>query len=285
MSRPTWLKGKEARPFSSAKKSRKRPARQEGRRLYRKSCVSCHDTDGKGRIVRGALPRIPDFTSAKWHRSHTDAQLVTAILKGKGEKMPGFSGKINRKQAKALVTYVRSFGHRRVKKQAAAPKQRGTETALRRPAKAARRDDAATALAQKGRGFFRKRCVSCHGADGRAGTLRKAMPQIPDFTNGKWHQSRSDAQLRAAILDGKGKQMPAFSRLVNPKQVQALIAYVRSLGPRTGKAAATPAESDFEMRFRELEKEFQRLQKEFRALSRSSKNPQGSKKPDGRKVK
>src|SRR5437588_8065845 len=43
--------------------------------------------------------------------------------------------------------------------------------------------------------LFQRRCSSCHAADGTGSGVRDSLPQIPDFTNSRWQERRSDAQL------------------------------------------------------------------------------------------
>jgi mono/diheme cytochrome c family protein len=81
-----------------------------GGALYRQSCLNCHGKDGKGTEVRATLPNIPDFTSAAWHKSRSNAQLSVSILEGKGTLMPPFRDQIKADQVKVLLAYVRAFG-------------------------------------------------------------------------------------------------------------------------------------------------------------------------------
>jgi mono/diheme cytochrome c family protein len=77
--------------------------------LYRKYCQQCHGENGKGTDARKMFPEIPDFTSEKWQKRRSDAELVISILDGKGTSMPQFADKFNRERGKALVAFVRSF--------------------------------------------------------------------------------------------------------------------------------------------------------------------------------
>ena len=72
--------------------------------------------------------------------------------------------------------------------------------------------------------FKAKGCTACHGADGL-----KAMPAMgvkplnsPDI------KAKSDADLKEAIVKGKGKMPPQGSKLT-PDETAAVVAYVRSL--------------------------------------------------------
>jgi mono/diheme cytochrome c family protein/uncharacterized membrane protein len=98
------------------------------------------------------------------------------------------------------------------------------------------------------RELFRQRCVRCHGADGTGSRFRRRQPDIPDFTDPAWQARRSDAQLLAGILDGKGEEMPPWRGKISEEQARGLVAYVRAFPPTTGRSgqeeqgAPTPAE-------------------------------------------
>jgi mono/diheme cytochrome c family protein len=79
--------------------------------LYRAICIACHDVDGKGTIVRRAMPMIPDLTDAKWQATRTDADLLNSVLVGKGQFMLPMKDKFELAQTdpKAMVAFMRSF--------------------------------------------------------------------------------------------------------------------------------------------------------------------------------
>jgi len=79
-------------------------------RFYQRRCASCHGDDFTGGEGRALHPEIPDFTSAAWQKSRSDAQLLVSILDGKGKGMPPQHHRLNRDQARALVAYVRRAG-------------------------------------------------------------------------------------------------------------------------------------------------------------------------------
>src|SRR5271166_405687 len=65
------------------------PAGMPPEQMYRLVCMACHDTDGKGKTVRLAMPSIPDLTDPKWQASRTDAELLHSILEGKESTVNG----------------------------------------------------------------------------------------------------------------------------------------------------------------------------------------------------
>ena len=46
--------------------------------------------------------------------------------------------------------------------------------------------------------------------NGKGIEMRPSMPAIPDFTRRGWHDTVTNTQLTASILDGKGTLMPPF---------------------------------------------------------------------------
>jgi mono/diheme cytochrome c family protein len=78
--------------------------------IFNTLCIACHGPDGRGTLVRPAMPPIPDFTSRDWQTSRSSSQLASSILEGKGTFMPTWNGKLTPAQARDLVLYVRSFG-------------------------------------------------------------------------------------------------------------------------------------------------------------------------------
>lgn len=69
------------------------------------NCSACHGGDGRGNRV---VVNTPDFTSAEWQQSRSDAELTKAIKAGK-RPMPAYEARLNDDEVKALVTYVRSL--------------------------------------------------------------------------------------------------------------------------------------------------------------------------------
>jgi mono/diheme cytochrome c family protein len=115
--------------------------------------------------------------------------------------------------------------------------------------------------------LYRRECLKCHGADGTGSAPREGIPRVPDFTSRAWQERRSDAQLRASILEGKGSEMPAYRGKVNEQQAQDLVPFVRAFAgvPAAKRASGPPG--NFEQRIRELNGQLEELQMQFRELS------------------
>lgn len=84
------------------------PIPEDANAIFSGKCALCHGADGKGTPTWRAKGQ-PDFTSAKFQSSHTDAQIFNSITNGKGNFMPAWKEKLSEDERKALVRKVRSF--------------------------------------------------------------------------------------------------------------------------------------------------------------------------------
>lgn len=79
--------------------------------------------------------------------------------------------------------------------------------------------------------LFDSACGKCHGSDGRGGVpAAEGLAAPRNFTDPSFHASRTDAELREAIVNGKGP-MPAFGKLLDEAQLAGLVAHIRSFNP------------------------------------------------------
>jgi mono/diheme cytochrome c family protein len=79
-------------------------------------------------------------------------------------------------------------------------------------------------------GLYNRYCIRCHGVDGRGVW---DIPDVPNFTNVRWQESRTDAQIARVIIEGRGAVMPPFRGAINLEESWALARYVRTLVPGT----------------------------------------------------
>jgi mono/diheme cytochrome c family protein len=74
--------------------------------------------------------------------------------------------------------------------------------------------------------LFKSKCAMCHGPDGTGNTMGQKLG-VKSYKSPEI-QKQSDAELKNAITNGKGK-MPAYKSLT-PEQVDGLVKYIRGLG-------------------------------------------------------
>jgi mono/diheme cytochrome c family protein len=284
--------------------------------MYNAICLACHGIDGRGTAIRVAMPQLPDFTDAKWQTSRSDAELQHSMVEGKGQFMLPMKDKLalGHTDVKDLLALIRGFrGGKQVIPSGpqflppasllavlgpslpvpaaaapptpASPLSPGT-VGLGLPTSAAPATHPALSLSlpaptaaplptgpspervknlRAAAELFRANCMACHGPDGRGTALRVVMPTIPDFTLRQWHEGRSNPQLAASILDGKGALMPFWRGRISAGQAQDLVAYVRSLGPPDLLAAETST-SAFATQFRQLQQQLAELEKQAEVL-------------------
>jgi mono/diheme cytochrome c family protein len=181
-------------------------------RLYNDNCTACHGVDGSGKQIRAGMPTIPDFTSLAWQMSQTDVEITHRIQDGNEPLMPAYRDKLSQQQILAMTVYVRAF--------AVGP----TEVAAPKPAQ----PPAPVAAGMPPVQVYRAYCLACHDANGSGQVARKAMPDLPDFTDPKWQGAHGDAELKQSVLDGKGKFMLPMKDKLSQADAEHMVAYVRA---------------------------------------------------------
>jgi len=80
--------------------------------------------------------------------------------------------------------------------------------------------------------LFDSVCGKCHGSDGKGGVpAAEGQPAPRNFCDAAFQASRTDAELKKVIKDGKGP-MPPFGALFDDEQLILLVAYIRGFGPK-----------------------------------------------------
>jgi mono/diheme cytochrome c family protein len=73
------------------------------------------------------------------------------------------------------------------------------------------------------------KCAKCHGKDGRGKTTQGRRTHARDLTPAQWQNDVTDERLFNSISNGRGKKMPGFKKELSEADIDALVAYVRSL--------------------------------------------------------
>ena len=78
-----------------------------------------------------------------------------------------------------------------------------------------------------GQSLYRKRCVMCHGPEGKGFPAMKSQ----DFTDAKWQASVKDSEIFDVIKNGKkDTHMPAFGEKLKDDEIKLIVAHIRTLG-------------------------------------------------------
>lgn len=81
-------------------------------------------------------------------------------------------------------------------------------------------------------GLYLKKCKSCHGYDGKGDTKRGIRTKANDWTKPGFLAQFTDDKL--IELTAKGiEKMPAYEDKLSPKEINALVKYMRRLVPET----------------------------------------------------
>lgn len=75
---------------------------------------------------------------------------------------------------------------------------------------------------------YKAKCAMCHGATGRGDTPAGKMMKVPSFKDPAIVKA-SDAQLIAAVKNGKGRMPASIGSQLSESQIKAVIAYIRTL--------------------------------------------------------
>ena len=93
---------------------------------------------------------------------------------------------------------------------------------------------------------YNRYCIRCHGIDGRGVW---DIPDVPDFTDPRWQNSRSDPQIVNIIMEGRGAVMPMFRGTLALDEAWGMAHYLRTFVPGTeaprpdvGRSGAQPAQ-------------------------------------------
>jgi cbb3-type cytochrome c oxidase subunit III len=185
------------------------------------ACVQCHGEQGQG----GVSPSVPALTSVR--HSLTEQQLAHIIDHGLGESknptqpyMPVWGAVISATQVHDLVTYIR----------AGLPAVPDAQ-----PVSVPKGQGAAVAGAAL---YVKYGCINCHGPNGLGGVPNplSADKTIPPLSGGGFrHDFPTDKAITDVIRSGSviGRapivSMPHWGGIIPPGQLNALVAYLKTL--------------------------------------------------------
>jgi cytochrome c oxidase cbb3-type subunit 3/ubiquinol-cytochrome c reductase cytochrome c subunit len=189
-------------------------ARPDGAALYGRYCATCHGPQANGYAADNA----PSLRTQTFLATATDDFLREGISRGRpGTAMAAYGralgGPLAPEEVNAIIGFLRAGGPKRVKL----------------PAYTAKGD------AKAGKPFYDSLCAKCHGTPAQRSTaLHLANPVLLS--------TASDAFLRHAVDEGRAPTpMVAWKLTLPPKQIDDIMAYVRSLAPPAAVAASQAA--------------------------------------------
>lgn len=190
------------------------PPALDGRGLYVKHCLSCHQTEGKGLgesfppLDGDPLTLADDPTGLLW--------VIEDGLGAAGEaRMPGYRQALTPQEVADLATYVRGAWSNRASAVGVAQVE------------AVRAQAAASASAQPdGAAIYARRCAGCHLPGGQG------LPNaVPDLRGHALLKAPDAAPLARVLLGGVGTpglfRMPPFRDDLNDAEIAALATHLR----------------------------------------------------------
>ena len=85
----------------------------------------------------------------------------------------------------------------------------------------------------EGQNIYRQNCVNCHGSGGKGDGIAAAQlePRPADLTASKTREKQDTELLGIIKLGRPGTAMPAWTSELDEREIQNVLAYIRSLAP------------------------------------------------------
>ncbi|MCB1775206.1 MAG: c-type cytochrome [Gammaproteobacteria bacterium] len=193
------------------------PSAYEGRGLYVSYCLVCHGTGGKGDGPLAQKMAIEPANLTTTVRSRSDT-ILKKIITGQGRQtitgrdrhnllsdaMPKWHEVFSEEQLDSLIAYLRFL---------------------------TRKQHDLMGDPRVGEQLYQAYCQSCHGEEGDGNGIMTDLLRINpmDHTNPNVTNALSNEQLLDAILNGKGRYMPGWKGILDQKDAEALVSYIRLL--------------------------------------------------------
>lgn len=189
----------------------------EGRGLYVSYCLLCHGTEGKGDGPLAKAMKITPADLSTTVRSRSDT-IMRKIITGQGRQtitgrdrhnllsdaMPEWGDVFSEPQLQSLIAYLRFL---------------------------TRKQHDLMGDPSTGQRLYQVYCRGCHGEEGDGDGIMTNLLRINpmDHTNPNETNRLSNEQLIKAILEGRGRYMPGWKGILDQKEVEALVSYIRLL--------------------------------------------------------
>jgi cytochrome c oxidase cbb3-type subunit III len=189
------------------------PIVDKGKQLYATYCATCHGVSGNGYVADNA----PSLRTEAFLATASDLFLQAAITRGRpGTAMAAYGqalgGPLSPQDVNAIVAMLREGG----------------------PKPIALPPGPVVGSASDGKMTYDAMCARCHGTQTQRSTaVHLANPILLE--------TASDAFLRHAVVEGRPPTtMIAWQGTLQPKQIDDVVAYVRSMAVAPGVAATPP---------------------------------------------
>lgn len=189
------------------------PFVEKGKPLYAKYCATCHGVGRNGYVADNA----PSLRTESFLATASDAFLRSAITRGRpGTAMAaygsGLGGPLSQEDVNAIIAFLLDGGPPPID----LPRTR------------------VAGSAKDGKVVYDTLCTRCHGTQtARATAVHLANPILLE--------TASDAFLRHAVVTGRAPtSMISWTGTLGPKQIDDVVAYVRSMATSPGVPALPP---------------------------------------------
>lgn len=178
-----------------------------GLTVYAENCSACHGTNAAGTLIAPALDSA-DL------RARPEEDLRALILNGvSGTLMTGWGGTLSTGEVDAVLDLIYRWPEI-------------MDAGVELPETEVMTIPSSPELIAEGQRLFSITCKSCHGAEGYG------TPMAPALNNEIFLSQTPDAAIYQIIAGGvPDTMMPAWGTRLSDRQIQALVAYIRSWEP------------------------------------------------------
>lgn len=191
--------------------------------LYKEHCAVCHGDSGNGqtRARSGLNPPPRDFSSQEAAVELSRERMIASVTHGRpGTAMVAFANRLSEQQIASIVDYIRS-------EFMPAPKK-----------------VQATGGESPGKAIYTQHCAVCHGDKGNGAMWTQASlnPAPRDFTAVDATVFTRERMIQSVTHGRPGTAMMSFRKRLSPREIEAVVDYIRATFiVRGASAAGAPA--------------------------------------------
>lgn len=194
-----------------------------GHKIYLRNCVTCHAKDGSGKtdLTESLAVKPNDFMTGVFKYGNTDGEIFSVIKHGTKNGMVAYGEKLKEPQIWHVVNYIRSLG----------PMEEGKPKIVVEDEVPENPITADYASIGRGKQFYMRFCITCHGQDGKGDTeMREFLDTAPsDLTDDYWLYGDRDGDIFRIIKEGTENEMEAFADRLEDERIWHVVNYVRTL--------------------------------------------------------
>lgn len=215
-------------------------AKPDGAKIYQENCSVCHGDqgDGKSRAANSLVPPPKNFLTVD-PKELNRSRMIASVISGRpGTAMPAWGKRLSTQEIEAVVDHIRAtFMKSKPQAMEGTPvSPKFASTSMSSGDQPVPKADMSLPMPKglagdfgKGRTFYMKNCIECHGpkGDGEGPRAYFINPRPRNFLLPLSRQTYNRPALYEAVYNGKkGTVMPAWSKVLSEQQIADVAEFV-----------------------------------------------------------